>query len=132
MVAKVLGCPWFVCRYMRAYPLYTHYIYYNNNLPEWKLVKPIASQFKIIQHWIKQKFPLTACKTNSFSNLWHNLLKKIEFDLIHFQTIWITKQFPLTMNTVVMLTVFNMNFYPRCASKPSSKPNPVQNQTQQS
>ena len=36
---------------MRAYPLYTHYIYYSNNLTEWKLVK--ASKFE-------------ACKTNGF------------------------------------------------------------------
>ena len=42
---------WSVCRYMRAYPLYTHYIYYSNNLIEWKLVK--ASKFE-------------ACKTNGF------------------------------------------------------------------
>ena len=59
MAAKVLGCPWFVCRYMRAYPLYTHYIYYNNNLTEWKLVK--ASKFE-------------ACKTSSFSIQDHSTL----------------------------------------------------------
>ena len=36
---------WSVCRYMRAYPLHTHYIYYNNKLTERKLVK--ASMFQV-------------------------------------------------------------------------------------
>ena len=27
---------------MRAYPLHTHYIYYNNNLTEWRQSKPVS------------------------------------------------------------------------------------------
>ena len=40
---------WFVCRYMHAYLLYAHYICYNNNLTEWKLVK--ASKFEVHSYY---------------------------------------------------------------------------------
>ena len=40
---------WSMRRYMRAYPLYTHYIYYNNNLTKWKLVK--ASKFEVHSYY---------------------------------------------------------------------------------